>query len=127
MGRECPSPPFFYVDQFEQSSGPGHNPLPGAAAPDGPAALGQDVQPVPSSVAVQDGLVARRVQHQRFPLLRPGRGCAATRVPDAGALAECGVPRVGRVVLRPLYAPCDLRWAVEVDKILPAVCQLRPP
>ena len=72
---------------------------------------------------MQDGLVARRLQQQRFPLLRPGRGCAATRVPDAGALAECGVPRVGRVALRPLYAPCDLRRGVVVDKTLPTVCQ----
>ena len=91
--------------------------------PDGPAALGQDVRPIPSGVAVQDGLVARRLQQQRFPLLRPGRGCAATRVPDAGALAECGVPQVGRVALRPLYALRDLRRAVVVDKTLPAVCQ----
>ena len=63
--------------------------------PDGPAALGQDVRLVPPGVAVQDGLVARRLQHQRLPLLRPGRGCATIRVPDAGALAECHVPWVG--------------------------------
>ena len=72
---------------------------------------------------MQDGLVARRLQYQCFPLLRPGRGCAATCVPDAGALAECGVPGVGRVALRPLYAPRDLRRAVVADKPLPTVCQ----
>ena len=72
---------------------------------------------------MQDGLVARRLQHQRLSLLRPGRGCAATCVPDAGALAECGVPWVGRVALRPLYASRYLRRAVVVDKTLPAVCQ----
>ena len=98
-------------------------PLPGGAVPDGPAALGQNVRPVPPGVAVQDGLVARRLQHQRFPLLRPGRECAAICVPDAGALADGGVPRAGRVALRPLYASRDLRWAVVVDKTLPAVCQ----
>ena len=103
LGRECPSP--------------------GDAVPDGPAALGQDVRPVPPGVAVQDRLVARRLQHQRLLLLRPGRGCAATFVPDAGALAECGVRRVGLVALRPLYASRDLLRAVVVDKTLPAVCQ----
>ena len=103
LGRECP--------------------LPGGAVPDGPAAPGPDVRPVPPGVAVQDGLVARRLQHQRLPLLRPGRGCAATCVPDAGALAECGVPRVGRVALRPLCASRDMRRAVVVDKTFPAVCQ----
>ena len=103
MGRECP--------------------LSGSAVPDVTAAPGQDVRPVPSGVAVQDGLVARRLQYQCFPLLRPGRGFAATCVPDAGALLECGVPRVGRVALRPLYAPRNLRRAVVVDTTLPAVCQ----
>ena len=98
-------------------------PLPVPAVPDGPAAPGQDVRPVPPGVAVQDGLVARRLQHRRLPLLRPRRGCAATCVPDAGALAECGVPRVGRVALRPLYASRDLRQAVLLDKTLPAICQ----
>ena len=77
----------------------------------------------PPAVAVQDGLVARRLQHQRFPLLRPGRGSAAICVPDAGALAECGVPRMGRGALRPLYAFSDLRQAVVVDETLPAICQ----
>ena len=91
--------------------------------PDSPAALGQDVRPVPPGVAVHDGLVARRLQHQRFPLLRPGRGCAATRVPDAAAPAQCCVPRVGRVALRPLYASRDLRRALVLDETLPAVCQ----
>ena len=100
-------------------------PLPGGTVPDGPAALGQDVRPVPPGLAVQNGLVARCLQHQRLPLLRSGRGCAATRVPDAGALAGCGVPGVGRVGLHPLYASRDLRRAVMVDKTLPAVCQLR--
>ena len=91
--------------------------------PDVPAAPGQNVRPVPSGVAVQDGLVARRLQHQGLPLLRPRRGCAVTRVPDAGALAERGSPRVGRVEPRSLYAARDLRRAVVVDKALPAVCQ----
>ena len=100
-------------------------PLPGGAAPDSPAAPGRDVRCVPSGVAVQDGLVACRLQHQCLPLLRPGRGCAAARVPDAGAPRECGVPLVGRVALRPLYASCDLRRAVVVDETLPAVCQQR--
>ena len=49
--------------------------------------------------------------------------CATARVPDAGALAERGVPRVRRVVLRPLYPTRDLRQAVVVDKTLPAVRQ----
>ena len=98
-------------------------PLPGNAVPDGPAALGQDLRPVPRGVAVQDNLVARGLQNQRLPLLRPGRGYAATCVPDAGALAECGVPRVGRVALRPLYASRVLRRALVLDRALPAVCQ----
>ena len=93
--------------------------------PDGPAAPGQDVRPVPSGVAVQDGLVACRLQHQCLPLLRPERGCAAASVPDAGAPAECGVPRLGRVALRPLHASRDLRRAVVVDETLPALCQQR--
>ena len=103
LGRECP--------------------LPGGAVPDSPAAPSQDVRPVPPGVAVQDGLVARRQQHQRLSLLRPGRRCAATCVPGAGAPPECGVPRVGRVALRPFYASRDLRRALVVDKALPAVCQ----
>ena len=81
------------------------------------------MRPVPSGVAVQNGLVARRLQYQCFPLLRPGRGCAATCVPDVGSLAECGMPREERVTLQPLYAPRDLRWAVVVDKTLAAICQ----
>ena len=105
LGRECP--------------------LPGGAVPDGPAAPGQDVRLVPPGVAAQDGLVACRLQHQCLPLLRPGRGCAAARVPDAGAPAECGVTRVGRVALQPLYASRDLRRAGVVDETLPAVCQQR--
>ena len=105
LGRECP--------------------LPGGAVPDSPAAPGQDMRPIPSGVAVWDGLVACRLQHQCLPLLRTGRGCAAARVPDAGAPAECGVPRMGRYALRPLYASRHLRWAVVVDETLPAVCQQR--
>ena len=100
-------------------------PLPGGAVPDGSAPPGQDVRPVPSGVALQDGLVACHLQHQCLPLLRPGRGCAAACVPDAGAPAECGLPQVGRVALRPLYASHDVRPAVVVDKTLPAVCQQR--
>ena len=103
LGRECP--------------------LPGGAVPDGPAAPGQDVRPVPPGMAVQDGLVACRLQHQCLPLLRPGRGCAAACVPDAGAPVECGVPRGGGVALRPLHASRDMRRAVVVDETLPAVCQ----
>ena len=103
LGRECP--------------------LTRGAVPDGPAAPGQDVRTVSPGVAVQDGLVARCLQHQRLPLLWPGRGYAVACVPDAGALAELGVPQVGRVALRPLYASRDLRRAVVVDKTLPAVCQ----
>ena len=105
MGRECP--------------------LSGGAGQDGSAAHGQDVQPVPSGVAVQDEQVACRLQRQCFALLRAGRECAATRVSDAGALAECGVPRVGCVALRPLYAPRDMRRAVVLDRTLPAVRQQR--
>ena len=51
LGRECP--------------------LPGGAVPDGPAAPGKEVRPVPPGVTVQDGLVASRLQHQCPPLLRP--------------------------------------------------------
>ena len=87
--------------------------------PDDPAAPGQDVRTVPSGVAVQDGLVAC------LPLLRPGRGCAVARIPDAGAPAECGVPRVRCIALRPLYASRNLRRAVVVDEALPAVRQQR--
>ena len=97
--------------------------LPRAAVPDSPAAPGQDVRPVPSGVAVQDGLVACRLQHQCLPLLRPGRGCAVARIPDVGAPAECGVPRLGCIALRPLYASRNLRRAVVVDEALPAVRQ----
>ena len=93
--------------------------------PDSPAAPGQDVRPVPSGVAVQDGLVACRLQHQCLPLLRPGRACAVAGIPDAGAPAECGVARVGCIALRPLYASRNLRRAVEVDEALPAVRQQR--
>ena len=89
--------------------------------PDSSAAPGQDVRPVLSGVAVQDGLVACRLQHQCLPLLRPGRGCAAARIPDAAAPAECGVPRVGCIALRPLYASRNLRWAVVVEEALPAI------
>ena len=78
---------------------------------------------LPPGVAVRDGLVARRLQHQRLPLLRPRRGWAATYVPDVAVPAACGVPRVARVALWPLYASRDLRRAVVVDKTLPAVCQ----
>ena len=92
---------------------------------DSPAARGQDVRPVPSGVAVQDGPVACHLQHQCLPLLRPGRGCAAARIPDAGAPAECGVPRVGCIALRPLYASRNLRRAVVVDEALPAIRQQR--
>ena len=53
-----------------------------------------------------------------------GRAAAAC-VPDAGALAERGVPQAGRVVLGPLYATRDLRWAVVVDKAFPNVRQQR--
>ena len=98
-------------------------PLPGGAVPDGPAAPSQDVRPVSPRVAVQDGLVARRLHHQRLPLLRPGRGYAVACVSDGGALAGRGVPRLGRVALRPLYASRNLRRAVVVDKTLPAACQ----
>ena len=89
--------------------------------PDSPAASGQDVRPVPSGVAVQDVLVACRLQHQCLPLLRPGWGCAIVRIPDAGAPAECGVPQVWCIALRPLYASRNLRRAVVVDEALPAV------
>ena len=78
-----------------------------------------------SGVAVQDGLVACRLQHQCPPLLRPGRGCAAARIPDAGAPAECGVPWVGCIALLPLYASRNLRRAVVVDEAFPAVRQQR--
>ena len=90
--------------------------------PDCPSASGQDVRPVPSGVAVYDGLVACRLQYQCLPLLRPGRGCAIARTPDAGAPAECGMPRVWCIALRPLYASRNLRRAVVVDEALPAVC-----
>ena len=90
--------------------------------PDRPSASGQDVRPVPSGVAVYDGLVACRLQYQCLPLLRPGRGCAIARDPDAGAPAECGMPRVWCIALRPLYASRNLRRAVVVDEALPAVC-----
>ena len=103
LGRECP--------------------LPGSAVPDGPAAPGQDVRPVSPGPAVQDGLVVRCLQHQRLPLLWPGRRYTVACVPDAGALAERAVPRVGRLALRPFYASRDLRRAVVVDKTVPAVCQ----
>ena len=93
--------------------------------PDSQAAPGQDVRPVPSGVAVQDGLSACRLQHQCLPLLRPRRGCAAACIPDAGAPAECGVPRLGCIALRPLYASRNLRRAVVVYEALPAVCQQR--
>ena len=98
-------------------------PLPGGAVPEGPTAPGQDLRPVAAGVAMQDGLVARRLQHQCPPLLGSGGGCATTCVPDTGALAERGVPRLGRIALRPLYATRDLRRAVVVDKTLPAVRQ----
>ena len=106
-----------------QSTWGGTAPCPGVRCQTVQRPPGLDVRPVPSGVAVQDGLVARRLQHQCFPLLGPERGCAATRVPDAAALAECGMPRVGRVALRPLYATRHLRLAVVVDKTLPAVRQ----
>ena len=93
--------------------------------PDSPAAPGQDVRPVPPGVAVQDGLVACRLQHQCLPLLRPERGCAIARIPDAGAPAECGTPRFWCIALRPLYASRNLRRAVVVDEALPAVRQQR--
>ena len=82
----------------------------------------QDVRPVPSGVAVYDGLVACRLQYQCLPLLRPGRGCAIARTPDAGAPAECGMPRVWCIALGPVYASRNLRRAVVVDEALPAVC-----
>ena len=99
--------------------------LPGGAVPHSPAAPGQDVRPVPSGVDVPHGLVACRLQHQCLPLLRPGRGCAIARIPDAGAPVECGVPQVWCIALRPLYASCNLRRAVAVDEALPAVRQQR--
>ena len=99
----------------------GNAPLPGGAVPDSPAASGQDVCPVPSGVAVQDGLVACRLQHQCLPLLRPGWRCAIARTPDAGAPTECGMPRVWCFALWPLYASRNLRRAVVVDEALPAV------
>ena len=77
--------------------------------PDSPAAPGQDVRPVPSGEAVQYGLVPCCLQHQCLALLRPGRGCAIARIPDTGAPAECGVPWVGCIALRPLYASRNLR------------------
>ena len=73
-------------------------------------------------VAVYDGFVACCLQYQCLPLLRPGRGCAIARTPDAGAPAECGMPRVWCIALRPLYASRNLRRAVVVDEALPAVC-----
>ena len=91
--------------------------------PVGPTAPGKDVRLVAPGVAVQDGLVARRLQHQCLPLLGSGGGCATACIPDAGPLAERGVPKVGRVTLRPLYATRDLRRAVVVDKTLPAIRQ----
>ena len=98
------------------------NLLPGGAVPDRPSASGQDVRPVPSGVAVYDGLVACRLQYQCLPLLRPGRGCAIARTQDAGAPAECGMPRVWCIALRPFYASRNLRRAVVVDEALSAVC-----
>ena len=65
--------------------------------------------------------VACCLQHQCLRLLRPGWGCAIARIPDAGAPAECGVPRVWCIALRPLYASRNLRRAVVVDEALPAV------
>ena len=103
----------------------GNAPLPGGAVPESPAAPSQDVRPVPSGVAAQDGLVACRLQHQCLPLLRLGTGGAAAHIPDAGAPAECGVPRVGCIASRPLYASGNLRRAVVVDKALPAIRQQR--
>ena len=41
------------------------------------------------------------------------------------APAEWGVPRVGCIALRPVYASRDLHRAVVVDKTLPAVRQQR--
>ena len=35
------------------------------------------------------------------------------------------MPQVGCIALRPLYASRNLRWAVVVDKALPAVCKQR--
>ena len=97
------------------------SPLPGGAVPDSPSASGQDVRPVPSGVAVYDGLVACRLQHQCLPLLRPGWGCAIARTPDAGAPAESGMPRVWCIALRPLYASRNLHRAVVVDEALSPV------
>ena len=89
--------------------------------PDSPSASGQEVRPVPSGVALYDGLVACRLQHQCLALPRPGWRCAIARTPDAGAPAECGTPRVWCIALRPLYASRNLRRAVVVDEALPAV------
>ena len=61
-------------------------------------------------MAVQSGLVARRLRQKRFPLFESGKGYSATIVPDAGALSERGMPLVGRIALRPLYAVCAGPW-----------------
>ena len=98
-------------------------PLSGGAVPDGQLAFDQDVQPVAPGVTVQDDLVARRLHHQRFPLLGSGRGCSGVRVPDAGALTERGAPRGELIALRPLKGATDLRQAMVVDKGFPAVHQ----
>ena len=83
------------------------------------------MRPVPYGVAVQDGLVACRLRRQCLPLLRPGRGCAIARIPDADAPAECGMPRVWCIAPRPFFASRNLRRAVVVDEALPAVRQQR--
>ena len=84
-------------------------PLPGCAMPDGPLASGPDVRPIAPGV----------------PLLGSRGDCVADRVPDASVPAERGVPRMGRVALRTLYATHNLRWAVAVDEAIPAVLEKR--
>ena len=66
--------------------------------PDRPSASGQDVRPVPSGVAMYDGLVACRLQYQCLPLLRPGR-------------LEVGIRRMSSDVLEIFSFTRSMRWS----------------
>ena len=72
-----------------------------------------------------NGLVARRLYHQLFPLLGHGGGRLSVGVTDASASAQRDAPWVGRVVLRPWDVSCDQMWAIVVDKALPGISQER--
>ena len=100
--------PFAWRCCARRSSGP----RPGCAT--GTLRRGRAGWPVslPSAAPVPPPAVARE-------------GVYHARIPDAGAPAECAVPRVGCIALRPLYAFRDLRRAVVVDEALPAVRQQR--